>query len=98
MKWIDGRTIYKKTIEWGAMPNAARVNKNSQFPNDATIINIEAVAMSSTAAHNMPYVYDAIVDTVFVGNTTNGQLCIVTTNDRSTWNAYITLYYCKAPS
>lgn len=98
MKWIDGRTIYKKTIEWGAMPNATRVNKNGQFPNNATIINIEAIAMSSTAAHNMPYIYDAIVDTVFVGNTTNGQLCISTTNDRSTWNAYITLYYCKAPS
>lgn len=98
MKWIDGRTIYKKTIEWGAMPNATRVNKTGQFPNNATIINIEAIAMTATAAHNMQYVYDALVDSVFVGNTANGQLSISTTTDRSTWNAYITLYYCKAPS
>ncbi len=97
-RWIDGRTIYRKTIDWGAMPNATRVNKTGQFPNNATIINIEAIAMSSTAAHNMQYVYDALVDSVFVGNTATGQLCISTTNDRSAWNAYITLYYCKAPS
>lgn len=97
-RWIDGRTIYRKTIEWGAMPNATMVNKTGQFPNNATIINIEAIAMSSTAAHNMPYIYDAIVDTVFVGNTATGQLCVSTITDRSTWNAYITLYYCKAPS
>ena len=101
--WIDGRTIYRKTIEWGAMPNAARVNKTGQFPNNATIINIEAIAMSSTAAHNMPYVYSGgsggdHEEAVFVSNTTNGQLSVSTTTDRSSWNAYITLYYCKASS
>lgn len=96
MKWVDGRTIYRKTIEWGAMPNAARVDRTGLFPNNATVINIEAIAMTSTAAHNMPYTSGDTVDTVFVSNTVNGRLSIITSTDRSTWNAYITLYYCKA--
>lgn len=99
-RWIDGSLIYKKTISWGAMPNNTRENRDSQYPNDATIIKIDAIALSTSngAAHSMPYVSadGGTFDTAFAADASTGRLSVATNTDRRTWNAYITIYYVKS--
>lgn len=102
--WLDGKPIYKKTIDWGPMPNNARVNKTGQYPNGANVIWIEGIAIQRVSSgggavgvHNIPYVSaTGNYDTVFCSDKSVGQVSVATDSDRSTWNAYITLYYTKA--
>lgn len=100
--WIDGKAIYKKTIEWGAMPNNARVDRANLFPNNANVIRIDSVIVQgpgtgpTMGVHNMPYTSPSGgVDTVFVSDKLTGQVSVYTDADRSNWDAYITLYYTK---
>lgn len=98
-KWVDGRAIYQKTIDWGYMPNNSRVNRASQFPNNSLVIKIESVVYnpSGLAMHGMPYVTSAwnLFDTVFVSDGAVGQISVATNTDRSAWKAYITIWYVK---
>ena len=102
VKWVDNRTIYKKTIDWGWMPNNARVDKDHQIPNNCLTVNIEAMAYrpDGYAMHTMPYmaVGGTTYDTVFMADGTTGKLSIATNSDRSGWKAYVTVYYCKPSS
>ncbi len=100
--WVDGKTIYKKTINWGAMPNNSRVDRTGLFPNNANIVWIESIAVQRPAGgnaigvHNMPYTSsDNKIDTVFVSDKSIGKVSMYTNADRSGWDAYITLYYTK---
>ena len=100
--WLNGKTIYKKTIDWGSMPNNDRVDRTGQFPNNASIVWIEAIVIRKPGGevigvHNMPYISsDGRIDTIFVSDTSVGQISLFTNSDRRDWNAYITLYYTKA--
>lgn len=98
--WIDGKHIYKKTLDWGYMPNNNRAIKNDQYPANGQVVKIEAIAISVTgtpgAMHNMPYVSaDGAYDTVWATSPSTGTISVATTTDRSGWKAYITLYYTK---
>jgi len=104
-KWIDGKEIYKKTVDWGTMPNNSRVDRTGLFPSGANVIWLEAMAVQATApsggtygVHNLPYVSanGASFDTVFVSDKSAGQISLATNTDRSAWRAYITLYYTKS--
>lgn len=95
-KWIDGSTIYKKTINFGALPNATYKTVAHQISNVSRFIKIEqsitntggtgALALSSGQASNNDFNF-------YVTDTNIG---ITTSGDRSTCNAYITLYYTKS--
>lgn len=97
-KWIDGSTIYKKTINFGALPNAASKTVAHQISNVSRFIKVEqsitnnggtgALVLSSGQASNNDFNF-------YVTDTNVG---ITTSGDRSTCNAYITLYYTKSSS
>lgn len=97
-KWIDGSTIYKKTVDFGALPNATYKTVAHQISNVSRFIKIEqsitnnggtgALVLSSGQASNNDFNF-------YVTDTNIG---ITTSGDRSTCNAYITLYYTKSSS
>ena len=92
--WIDGKPIYKKTVDFGALPN----NNNKKVPhgisNLGRIIRIEQsidnngsgfLEISSGDANNNRF--------NFYGTAT--EIGITVTDDRSGCYAYFTLYYTK---
>ena len=95
--WIDGKTIYKKTVNFGSLPNASgkSVNHNISFDR---MIHIEGLCQYqngiclSLPSSNNSYLNaqtELTINTTQITINTGGQ-------DRSQATAYITLYYTKA--
>ena len=98
VKWIDGKTIYRKTINFGALPDSSAKAVAHNISNIANIIKVEGWAKATTGvmavlpfvstvglANGIQVVYDATDITVTTGtDRTNFTTC------------YITLYYTKS--
>ena len=94
-KWVDGKTIYKKTISYGNLPNNStkrvahgiskldRIVKVEQSVTNAPWDEKGAVVLSSTSA--APFNF-------YLSNT---EVVVITKDDRSQATAYFTLYYTK---
>lgn len=103
-KWIDGSAIYKKTVNFGALPNSTTKTVAHGIPNLGQLVDIRAIARntdgtthaingvygsaSSTEASNLLY------ENCFISF--DGNITISTNSDRSAFSAYITLYYTKS--
>lgn len=95
--WTDGSAIYKKTINFGALPNNTLTTVNHSISNLGSVIRIEGIAIDSTAnkSYSIPHSSPSSLNgniSVVVDATTVG---IRTGEDRSSYNGYITLYYTK---
>lgn len=98
-KWIDGKDIYCKVIELGALPNATTKNVAHNITNISKWIKIVGVAnnTNNTTGLSIPLVYDgnnATNNTRLAVNNTN--VMLETDTDRSSFNeCYAILYYTK---
>ena len=96
-KWIDGKKIYKKTIDFGALPNASIKNVDHGVANIARVVKIDGIiSFGSNTWSNIPLVYqgaDSIYNAEFQVTTT--QVHCATSKDRSNLYAIITFYYTK---
>ena len=95
-KWIDGSAIYKKTVNFGSLPNATTKTVAHNITNVSRFVKVEqsvtnggsgALELSSTSGLNT----DA-----FNFYVTATEIGIKTGADRSDCDAYITLYYTKS--
>ena len=95
-KWIDGSTIYKKTINFGALPNSTEKNMAHGISSLQMIIKIEAFAATSDdTVMPLPFTGStSTFDVSILANDTNVR--ITTYSDRSAYSAYVTLYYIKS--
>ena len=93
--WIDGKPIYRKVVDIGALPNATNKLVNHNITNLDRAVSIYGQAQSSTGnLHPLPYssptasqnieLYAGTIDVV-----------IVTGSDRSNLTGYIILEYTK---
>lgn len=95
--WVDGKTIYKKTVDFGALPNATTKTVAHGISNLYRVIKYECIAYNSGSSSNTPV---PLVSAV--GN--NSTIDINATNivmsagvDRSAFDeCYVTLYYTKS--
>jgi hypothetical protein len=103
--WIDGRTIYQKTIDFGALPNTTSKSVAHNITSLDFCIAWEAIAYDTTggAAGNTEYPL-AAANTAALANqiqiqidTTGANVNIRTGTNRSTFYGYITLFYVKVP-
>lgn len=100
IKWIDGKVIYKKTIDFGTLPNNALKTVSHNISNLGYILKIEGIAKRSTDgiffqignAPNPDSQSFSVSIHVSVDATSVG---ITTGMDRRDMAAYITLYYTK---
>ena len=97
IKWIDGKTIYQKTIDFGALPNSTTKNVAHNISNIDQIVKIEGFAnigsgtkftALSSSSTNASY------QAALTADKTN--VIIETASNRSTWYGYVTLYYTKS--
>lgn len=55
-KWIDGKPIYRKVVDFGALPNASEKTVTFDAISDDTFVSITAIAKSSNGTViNIPY-------------------------------------------
>ena len=97
-KWIDGKPIYRKVVDFGALPNATIKEVSFDNINVDTFVKIEGVAMSANGtAVTIPYadVFNNTQSISTFANSTSVSINVGSVN-RSDYNkCYITLEYTK---
>lgn len=94
-KWIDGSTVYQKTINFGSIPSSTTKEVAHNISNLGAVIEIEGVMnnLDGVTFETLPAV-DSSNFRVQV-NATN--IKIITSTSWTSWtNSYITLKYTKA--
>lgn len=96
--WVDGSPIYKKTINFGALPNATSKTVAHGISNLGRVLKIEGYAYRSSnqTTYPIPFISkDAAANNI--GTTVNStNIEIGTGTDRSgITECYVTLYYTK---
>ena len=96
--WIDGSTLYEKTIDFGALPNTANTAKNvpHNIANIDTIVDIKGIYKTQAGTYgNLPFVHPTNLNTTTVATVNNTNISITTGQDRSSWTAIVILQYTK---
>lgn len=97
-KWIDGRTIYKKTISCGTLPNATDKIIEHGVDNLSRVIDAYGYAFRSSDGTGFPLIFTSnIAAANSIGFTWNSTTIVIGTGtDRSNiTESYITIYYVK---
>lgn len=97
--WIDGSTIYKKTISVGPLPNATTKDVAHGISNLANVIKIEGWAYISEDSQHypLPYVTSSSAGNLIGIYVRGANIRILAGIDRSdATEAYVTLYYTKS--
>lgn len=99
VKWIDGKTIYRKTVNVGAMPNATTTSTNIGASNVSHYIKIEGVAWTSDGNTTimLPFTQTASTSYQISVYISNGDIMITAGDDKSAYTqGYATVYYTKS--
>lgn len=96
--WVDGKPIYKKTINFGALPNAANKAVAHGISNLNRVIRVEAIADYGTGDTKFPIPFSspAGLESSVALTIESSTIGIRTGNDRSGATAYVTIYYTKS--
>ena len=95
--WIDGSAIYKKTINFGALPSSGNKNMAHSIANFSTLVDIKAMLYDTASSRYKPLNLPQGNNTDWVVievNSTNVYAYVGA--DFSNTTAYITLYYTKS--
>lgn len=96
--FIDDKPIYKKTINFGSLPNATTKDVAHNIANIDQIVKIEGIAQDTVNPRfiMLPLVYDGNNKTYDAElSVTPTEIRVKTVGDRSTMTAYITIWYTK---
>lgn len=94
--WIDGKTLYQKTINFGALPNATQKNVAHNISNLGNVIDMKAWLKVSNSWYTMPF-----LSTSSAGENANwgADATNVFINTKSNYSTittcYITIQYTK---
>ena len=94
--WIDGSAIYKKTVDFGALPNASSKSVNHGISFNR-VVKVESVCQYSNGiVIPVPGTNNSYAEAQIALNLTTTQITIDTgTQNRSDATAYVTVYYTK---
>lgn len=92
--WIDGKPLYKKTINFGALPNNANKAIAHNIQNLKRIWKLEGFAGSSVNKGGIPLPYAVSSPVALYGSDTD--VFVLTTSDRTAYaQTYIYVWYTK---
>ncbi len=95
--WIDGKTIYRKAMNWGAMPNATTVTKNHNIANIDYIVQVCGISKNNLTPpnyQNIPTANSTLEYNCALWANKN-QIGMKTGDDRSYQTAYVWIEYTK---
>jgi len=91
--WIDGRSIYAKTVDTGALPNAASKNVAHGITDLDHVVYFTAMSSTASYDYTQPQGFDTVSLDYKIGSI---NIVIESTDDRSTHtSSHATLYYVK---
>lgn len=95
--WINGKHIYKKTIDFGALPNSTNKAVSHGITNLDLVIRYDAFSKDSGNIQR-PIIYTALGGSAgsIVLDVEASDIRIFTDSNRSSASAYVTLYYTKS--
>jgi hypothetical protein len=95
LKWIDGKPIFQKVVNFGAMPNATNKQVNHNIVGLDYLISAQVMAKSNTGTFRpLPYVDHVLVDDVTLEANVN-VVAIITYANYSDHTAIWILRYTK---
>lgn len=98
-KWIDGKPIYQKTINFGALPNATQKTVSMGISNVENVFFDFSKSYVKQDSSNLYYVpvlpnVSALANQFYVG-ASRASVYITSGTDRSGMSAYLTVRYTK---
>lgn len=96
IKWIDGSTIYKKTLSIGALPNSSAKNVPHGITDLKYIISVSGATYNPTAKYFFPLPFTESGDSAISIQISTTNIVITTHLDRRAFTTgYITVLYIK---
>lgn len=92
--WIDGKPIYQKTIDCGALPNATTKTVDTNITNANQLIDWTG-CVGNTGKMVLPRIFKDNADVMVTFSGDLSHMVIKTESNRSSLNAYITVQYTK---
>ena len=100
--WIDGSTLYQKTIDFGNLPATTLKSVNTDVNNIGLVTKVNGFAYSSGATINIPYIESnntSAKQTIDIWhNKSTNKVDINTNFDASGFYGYVTIQYTKSSS
>lgn len=94
-KWIDGKDIYRKVIDFGELPKSTSKSVGSGLEN-VTVIDISGIAIKAEASIPLPYATTENKNVQLYYNASTNQVIVTTVQDLSGYaDSYVTLLYVK---
>lgn len=95
-RWIDGKSIYRKTINFGALPNATTKSVAHGVSGLSEVVKIEGIAKSSSGNYASVPVVPGNANALCDCSVNATDVTMTAGSDRSGWSAYVTIYYTKS--
>ena len=96
--WIDGKTLYRKVVNFGALPNATTTTVAHGISNLGVVTDIKGIATNSATGKRFPLPYSSttLVDNNIDFSCNNTDITITTGVDRTGLDiCYVILEYTK---
>ena len=94
-KWVDGKDIYKKTVNFGALPNSTTKTVAHGITGLLHVLDHKTEAHDSSFMYSAPHANVSATGTQISIYFDATYIYIVTGTNRSSATAYITLFYTK---
>lgn len=95
-KYYDGRPIYKKTVQGGALPNATTKAVAHGVLGSITVVKIEGVAfLSPTTQVSLPFVNPTGIASTIYAARVDGNIEFATGQNRTTATGEATIYFVR---
>ena len=92
-KWIDGSVIYRKTVNFGSLPNATSKTVAHGISNLKQVIEMKGMAVYQDRYFPLPNSNPSDNTGAMRLAIEGSNIVIMTGADRSAWSAYVTIYY-----
>lgn len=94
--WIDGKPIYRKVVDFGALPNATNKTVLHNISNLSYVIKLSAITYNGTYWLNLPHVNVSTVSQNIAIEADATNIRITAGSNRSNYTScYVTLEYTK---
>lgn len=96
-KWVDGKTVYQKTINFGTLPNATTKTVPHGVTGIDFLVNIAATAKAGAELRTIPHINPATLASGMGVYISGADLVVQTaTNQTAYTTCYITICYTKS--
>lgn len=98
MRWIDYKPIYRKVVNFGALPNASSKAVNHGISNLDTVVNFYGIVLNASTGDRLSLNVPSPSGTQYdiLTTVTNTQVKINCAIDRSHQNAIVVIEYTKS--